>query len=88
MFIAEIRRSAKGFLKAPKRQGPNSNLFMPETRVENIATYFTTWPKRRSAYLAFGGAARAQSTAALPALELKVPLVVDAGIGDDWATAH
>ena len=26
--------------------------------------------------------------AALPALELKVPLVVDAGIGDDWATAH
>ena len=60
MFIAEIRRSAKGFLKAPKRQGPNSNLFMPETRVENIATYFTTWPKRRSAYLAFGGAARAQ----------------------------
>ena len=27
-------------------------------------------------------------TAALPALELKVPLVVDAGIGDDWATAH
>ena len=44
MFIAEIRRSAKGFLKAPKRQGPNSNLFMPDTRVENIAMYFTTWP--------------------------------------------
>ncbi len=26
--------------------------------------------------------------AALPALELKVPLVVDAGVGDDWAAAH
>ena len=26
--------------------------------------------------------------AALPILELKVPLVVDAGTGDDWATAH
>ena len=80
MFIAEIRRSAKGFLKAPKRQGPNSNLFMPETRVENIATYFTTWPKRRSAYLAFGGAARAQSTAALPALALKPPC----GALEEW----
>jgi len=27
-------------------------------------------------------------TAALPILKLKVPLVVDAGTGDDWATAH
>ncbi len=26
--------------------------------------------------------------AALPALQLKVPLVVDAGVGDDWAAAH
>jgi len=26
--------------------------------------------------------------AALPALELKVPLVVDAGIADNWAEAH
>lgn len=30
----------------------------------------------------------AMEGAALPALELKVPLVVDAGVGDDWATAH
>jgi len=26
--------------------------------------------------------------ATYPAIELKVPLVVDAGVGDDWATAH
>ena len=26
--------------------------------------------------------------ATYPALELKVPLVVDTGVGDDWATAH
>ncbi len=30
----------------------------------------------------------AMEGAALPALELKVPLVVDAGVGDDWAAAH
>ena len=30
----------------------------------------------------------AMEGAALPALELKVPLVVDAGVGNDWAAAH
>lgn len=30
----------------------------------------------------------AMEEAALPALELKVPLVVDAGVGDDWEAAH
>lgn len=30
----------------------------------------------------------AMEAATYPALELKVPLVVEAGIGDDWATAH
>jgi len=31
---------------------------------------------------------RVMERAALPALELKVPLVVDAGIADNWAEAH
>jgi len=30
----------------------------------------------------------AMERAALPVLELKVPLVVDAGVGDNWAAAH
>jgi len=30
----------------------------------------------------------AMEAATYPALKLKVPLVVEAGIGDDWATAH
>ncbi len=32
--------------------------------------------------------ARVMERAALPALELKVPLVVDAGVADNWAEAH
>ena len=31
---------------------------------------------------------RVMERAPLPALELKVPLVVDAGIADNWAEAH
>lgn len=60
-FVAAIRRLPGGcFAKMPKSQGMYA--VPASTSMNNLATYFKTWPKHKSQFLLYGGAPRYMAT--------------------------